>query len=55
LIRILMLTLALALSACATTHEDYFATTSDKDPTWHLNPDKWPLTVNNLLVSPDVR
>jgi hypothetical protein len=54
MIRIAMLTLTLTLAACATTHEDHFATTSEKDPTWRLNPDKWPQTVNNLLVPVDV-
>lgn len=53
--RYLILLLALAVSACSGAPSHELPQTSEKDPIWQLNPDKWTFGVNDLVQSPPVR
>jgi outer membrane biogenesis lipoprotein LolB len=53
--RILALLAALALAACSGAPSHELPQTSDKDPTWQLNPDKWSFGVNDLIQPPGAK
>lgn len=50
--RYLILLPVLAIAACTGAPSHELAQTSDKDPTWQLNPDKWTFNENALITPP---
>jgi hypothetical protein len=51
-VRYLILLSGLAFAACSGAPSHELAQTSDKDPTWQLNPDKWAYQENALITPP---
>lgn len=50
--RYLILLPVLAVAACSGAPSHELAQTSDKDPTWQLNPDRWTFNDNALITPP---
>jgi hypothetical protein len=51
--RYIILLSVLAMAACSSAPSHELPQTSDKDPTWQLNPEKWTFGVNDLVKPPE--